>query len=77
MDEKHDSVFYICLAITILLLVGGFFAPPLGIIDNSVLVGCGFISLLALIKQIPTMIKGRSVELKHGETSLTLGDDDN
>lgn len=69
-------VFYICLAISVVLIVGGFIVPPTGIIDGSVLTAVGELFAFATLAQLPSMINGRSVELKHGNTSLSIGDDD-
>lgn len=69
-------VFYVCLAVTILLLIAGFFAPPTGVIDGSVLTAVGELFGFASLFQLPEIIHGRSVEFKHGDTSLTLGDND-
>lgn len=68
--------FYTCLIISIILLVVGFIVPPRGIIDGSVLTAVGELFGFATLAMIPRMIKGRSVELQHGSTSLTLGDED-
>lgn len=42
--ENVDVVFWIAFAVSIFLIVGGFFAPPLGVIDGSVLTGTGILS---------------------------------
>lgn len=74
--EKHNLVFWICLTVSVGLLVGGFFTPPQGVIDGSVLTAVGLLFLFASLGQLPLLIRGRSVELKHGETHLTLSDED-
>lgn len=74
--EKHNIVFWICLTVSVGLLVGGFFTPPQGVIDGSVLTAVGLLFLFASLGQLPLLIRGRSVELKHGETHLTLSDED-
>lgn len=74
--EKHNIVFWICLSVSVGLLVGGFFTPPQGVIDGSVLTAVGLLFLFASLGQLPLLIQGRSVELKHGDTHLTLSDDD-
>ena len=51
-------VFYICLFSAIGLLIGGFFAPPIGIIDNSLLAAVGLLLLFAVVA-----IWGRSIDL--------------
>lgn len=42
--ENVDVVFWIAFIVSIGLIVGGFFAPPLGVIDGSVLTGTGILS---------------------------------
>lgn len=42
--ENVDVVFWIAFVVSIFLIVGGFFAPPLGVIDGSVLTGTGILS---------------------------------
>ena len=42
--ENVDVVFWIAFIVSICLIVGGFFAPPLGVIDGSVLTGTGILS---------------------------------
>lgn len=74
--QKHNIIFWICLSVSVGLLVGGFFTPPQGVIDGSVLTAVGLLFLFASLGQLPLLIQGRSVELKHGDTHLTLSDDD-
>lgn len=42
--ENVDAAFWIAFVVSILLIVGGFFAPPLGVIDGSVLTSTGILS---------------------------------
>ena len=69
-------VFFICLSISVILMVAGFCVPPTGIIDGSVLTATGELFGFATLFQLPDMIHGRSVSLTHGSTSLSLGDND-
>ena len=60
--------------LSVLLLVGGFFTPPLGVIDGSVLSAVGLLLLFAVIDQIPEAIKaGRSIRLQKGDFSAEVG----
>lgn len=43
--ENVDLVFWIAFVVSIGLIVGGFFCPPLGVIDGSVLSGAGILSV--------------------------------
>ncbi len=42
--ENVDVVFWIAFIVSIGLIIGGFFTPPLGVIDGSVLTGAGILS---------------------------------
>lgn len=77
---KHADkyIFWVCLAAAI--IVGGvsFILPPTGIIDPSVL---KFIALLlgfaALGIAGQNLANGKDVRFTHGDTEITIGDDDN
>lgn len=64
-----------------MLMVAGFCVPPTGIIDGSVLTATGELFGFATLFQLPELINGRAVNLKHGNTSLSLreldAEDDN
>ncbi len=44
------------LILSILLLVGGFLSPPLGIIDSSVLSAVGLLFAFATLAQLPQLL---------------------
>ncbi len=65
--------FAVCFLVSLSLIIGGFFVPPMGVIDGSVLTAVG--ELLAF----PTLLYGfRAIELgyelkvQHGDTSLEI-----
>ena len=67
------KVFYVNLAVSILLIVGGFFVPPIGVIDGSVLTAVGLLLMFAVIEKIPEAIKaGRNIKVQKGDTSLEV-----
>lgn len=70
--------FWICLLTSICLVVGGFFVPPLGIIDGSVLQAVGELLGFASIGMIPSYIKeGKSAKITtKGGTTVELGQTD-
>lgn len=74
--KLNKVIFFVCLCTSIVLIVAGFFVPPLGVIDGSVLTAVGELFAFATLATIPYIAQGRSVELKHGNTTLALGDDD-
>ena len=72
---EHNYAFWICLTISILLIVISFFIPPMAEISGSVLAAVGelfaYASLYSLIQAIR---KGKEATLQHGKTSLSIGD---
>lgn len=67
------TVYRITLVVSILLIVGGFFCPPMGSIDGSVLTAVGLLILFSLIEKLPEAIAaGRSVKIQRGDTSLEV-----
>ena len=67
------TVFRINLVVSILLIVGGFFVPPIGVIDGSVLTAVGLLLMFAVVEKIPEAIKaGRNIKVQKGDTSLEV-----
>ena len=54
---KHSLAFWLCLFTSIALFVGGFFTPPTGIIDGSVITCAGILFGFATLGQIPVIIE--------------------
>ena len=69
-------VFYFNLFISIALIVGGFFVPPIGVIDGSVLTAVGLLLMFGVIAQIPTILnavsEGKSIKLTKGDFSAEV-----
>ena len=63
--------FYITLTVSLMLIVGGFLVPPLGIIDGSVLTAVGLLLMFAALAQVPDIIEaarnGKSIKLTKGD----------
>jgi len=78
IKEHHSNVaFWVSAVVSIGLLVGGFLAPPMGIIDGSVLVAVGELFAFAALGILPTAIKeGRSVKVKYQDTEIEVGSKD-
>lgn len=76
MKEHADKyIFYACLGIAVALFIGGFFCPPKGIIDGSVLTAGGILlgfATLAVAGQ--NLANGKEVTFKKDDTELTIGD---
>ena len=71
------KVFYINLVVSILLIVGGFFCPPMGSIDGSVLTAVGLLLLFSVIEKLPEAIAaGKSVKIQKGDTSVEVSGKD-
>ena len=67
------KVFYFNLVVSILLIVGGFFCPPMGSIDGSVLTAVGLLLLFSFVEKLPEAIAaGKSVKISKGDASLEV-----
>ena len=67
------KVFYLNLGVSIALIVAGFFVPPTGVIDGSVLTAVGLLLMFAVIEKIPEAIKaGRNIKVQKGDASLEV-----
>ncbi|MCI6118566.1 MAG: hypothetical protein MR717_04655 [Prevotella sp.] len=64
-------VFHLTLTLSVLLIVGGFFCPPMGVIDSSVLTAVGLLLAFATLSQVPSFIEsatgGKTIRLKKGD----------
>lgn len=73
--------FYITLTVSLMLIVGGFLVPPLGIIDGSVLTAAGLLLMFATLAQIPAIIdaakNGKSIKLTKGDFSAEVSSEPN
>ena len=75
--QWHMVAFVVCLVVSIGLIVGGFFVPPTGVIDGSVLTGVGELFGFAALAQIHSLVaRGKGVKIQHGATSVSVGDED-
>ena len=65
------KTFYLTLAISLLLIVGGFLLPPMGIIDGSVLTAVGELLMFGVLAQVPALTSaaknGKSVKISKGD----------
>jgi small neutral amino acid transporter SnatA (MarC family) len=79
MRKRHADkyIFIVCLAMSIILFIGGFFCPPMGVIDGSVLKAGGILlgfATLAVAGQ--NLANGKDVIFHHGDTEVTIGDNE-
>lgn len=72
------KTFNINLVVSILLIVGGFLVPPVGIIDGSVLTAVGLLLMFSVIEKIPEAIKtGRNLKISNGDFSAEVSTEKN
>ena len=81
-NEKDDEprtflmsriTFAICFFVSVGLIVGGFFVPPMGIIDGSCLTAVGELLLVPTLLYAYRAIElGLSVKFQKGETSIEI-----
>lgn len=78
MKEHVDKyIFYVCLAFSLALFIGGFFCPPMGVIDGSVLKAGGILlgfATLAVAGQ--NLANGKDVTFSHGDTKVEINDEE-
>lgn len=70
------KTFYITLVVSIGLIVGGFFSPPLGAIDGSVITSVGLLLMFAVLAMIPDILKaaneGKHIKFSKGDFSAEV-----
>ena len=70
--------FIICLSVSVAMIVGGFFVPPLGVIDGSVITAVGELLAFAALALIPSVIssaKSTKLTTRSGTTIEVKGKD--
>lgn len=70
---ENNLFFWIFSIIGIVMMIAGFLLPPMGQIDNSVLIGVGEIDgMIAIGAVIKAVDKGSSASITHNGTSVTI-----
>lgn len=70
-------IFIVCLIVSIAMFIGGFFCPPMGAIDGSVITAAGLLlGFAALGVAGQNLANGKDVTFHHGETEVEIGDND-
>lgn len=65
--------FCVCFFVSVGLIVGGFFVPPMGVIDGSVLTAIGELLLFpTLLYAFRAIELGLRVKFQKGETSIEI-----
>ena len=85
-NEKADEprtfllsriTFAICFFVSVGLIVGGFFVPPIGVIDGSCLTAVGELLLFpTLLYGFRAVELGLTVKFEKGETSIEISKDE-
>lgn len=76
-SNRKTIPFWICLIVSIGLLVGGFFTPPMGVIDGSVLTAVGLLFAFGALAQIPIIIEVAGyAKISSGNTTIEISKDD-
>lgn len=53
---RRNWAFWLCEITSVLMFIAGFFVPPLGVIDGSVLTGIGLLMGFGTISMLPDII---------------------
>ena len=70
-------IFYVCLAMAVCLFIGGFFCPPIGVIDGSVLTAAGILlGFAALGVAGQNLANGKDVTFHKDDIDIKIGDDE-
>lgn len=76
-QRGHWIAFFICLAVSIFLMIGSAIVPPPFVVDASIFKCVAWLFGFAALAQVPAIIQsGKTVVLNHGNTSLTVGERD-
>ena len=63
--------------VSIGLLVGGFFTPPMGVIDGSVLTAVGLLFAFGALGQVPVIIEVAGyAKISSGNTTIEISKED-
>lgn len=73
--RAHWISFWICLGVSIFLMVGSALVPPPFVIDSSIFKAVAYLLAFGALSQVPALVNsGKTARLQHGQTSLTVGD---
>lgn len=76
IKKREDrAIFYVCLAVAIVLLSVSFVLPPTGVIDPSVLKAAAILLGFAALGIVgKNLADGKDVTFSHGDTEITIED---
>jgi len=80
MEKKKRNynriAFWVCLSISIFLMVGGALTPPPFVVDKSIFTAVGWLFAFAALSQVPVIIdSGKNATITRGNTQITITDD--
>lgn len=76
-EIKPNCITAALTGIAVALIVGGFFCPPIGEIDGSVLTAVGeLFAFAALWTTIFSIMRGADVTIRHGQTDVTINNEE-
>lgn len=76
-QQADKYIFYVCLTAALCLFLGGFFCPPMGVIDGSVLTAAGILFAFAALGVAgQNLANGKAVTFNYGETEITVDNDE-
>lgn len=77
LKKHYVAAFWCTLVVAVGLLIGGFFAPPQGQIDGSILEAAGIMFLWpALAFGAKALEENNKVKISHGSTTISIGQDE-
>lgn len=77
MGTYHNTPFWICLIISIVLIITAFFIPPMAVVDGSVVACVGELFGFAALWSVYIAIdKGLDAKITHGNTEVHLINED-
>lgn len=72
---KNNKAFWVCLSVSIFLLVGSAIVPPPFVIDSSIFAACGILFGYAALYVLDKAVeKGTPASIKKGEIEVTVGE---
>lgn len=75
-QHKKTIPFWVCLIVSIGLIIGGFFVPPMGVIDGSVITCVGLLLIYAALAQLPIILEVAGyAKISRGDTTIEISKD--
>lgn len=72
----HNVAFWICLGVSIGMMLVSFFVPPLAVIDSSIFVATSILFAYAALASFNAALeKGVDAKIKHNDTELQIIND--